>query len=97
MTGPVKIPMLVDDMTLIDQLLLVSDEYARAENVGDTTVSWRLFGDGKKLTAIRRGSDLQVRRFERAVQWFSDNWPEEAKWPVGVDRPARAESAGASA
>ena len=45
-------------------------------------------GDTKKLGAILEdGADLHTRRFEKAVQWFSDNWPAEAAWPEQIMRP----------
>lgn len=75
-------------MSAIDHFLNVAAEYGRAAEVDTTTVSWRLFGDSKKLGAIQTGSDIQVRRLEKAMQWLSDNWPEAALWPASVARPA---------
>jgi hypothetical protein len=75
-------------MSGIDQLLAVARAYAEAEGIEMQTVSWRAFGDGKKLGAIEDGSDIQVRRFERTMQWFSDNWPAGTKWPKEAARPA---------
>lgn len=75
-------------MNAIEQLLAISREYADAEQVSTSTVSWRVFGDSKKIAAIQGGADIQTRRFERAIQWFSDNWPEGAVWPADVPRPA---------
>jgi hypothetical protein len=74
-------------MNAIEQLLALADEYARATGAGETTVSWRVFGDTKKLGAIRAGSDIQTGRFERAIIWFSANWPESAAWPSQIERP----------
>lgn len=74
-------------MTLIDQLLAVADAYAEPEQLKRSTVSWRVFGDAKKLSSIADGADLQTRRFEAAIAWFADNWPDAAMWPVSVRRP----------
>lgn len=74
-------------MNAIEQLLALANEYARAEGVPLPTVSSRVFDDGKKLSAIQAGSDIQVRRLERAVNWFSDHWPDKATWPSIVPRP----------
>ncbi len=76
----------IPGMDSIEQLLSVARKYAELENVGLSTVSSRAFDDGKKLGAIEAGADIQVRRLERAMQWFSDNWP-DASWPAGVARP----------
>lgn len=73
-------------MTGIEQLLMLARTYASLEGVALSTVSSRAFDDGKKLGAIEAGADIQVRRLDRAVQWFSDNWP-DAPWPDEVPRP----------
>lgn len=75
-------------MAGIESLLTVARRYAEIERVPLSTVSSRAFGDGKKLTAIERGADIQVRRLEKAMQWFSDHWP-EADWPMDITRPER--------
>ncbi|MDB5603540.1 MAG: hypothetical protein JWP25_440 [Bradyrhizobium sp.] len=76
-------------MSSIDALLSVAHAYAAAEQIDLSTVSWRALGDTKKLTMIQDDNrDIQVRRLEKAMQWFSDHWPEGAVWPAGVDRPA---------
>ncbi|MCO5129766.1 MAG: hypothetical protein M9932_04285 [Xanthobacteraceae bacterium] len=74
-------------MNSIEQLLSVARAYAGAEGIDLSTVSWRALGDTKRLPAIEQGRDIQVRRFERTMQWFSDNWPESAEWPAGISRP----------
>jgi hypothetical protein len=78
-------------MTGTEQLLAVARRYAVAENLSLSAVSWRALGDSKKLCAIEAGADIQVGRFERTMQWFSDNWPDVA-WPDEVSRPARSDA-----
>lgn len=78
----------IPGMTSIVELLLIARKYAEIEGVGLSTVSSRVFDDGKKIAAIEAGADIQVRRLERAMQWFSDNWPEGGSWPSSVSRPA---------
>ena len=74
-------------MLNIEHLITVAAEYGRAANVVDKTVSSRVFQDSKKLSAIRGGSDITVGRFNAALVWFSENWPETATWPDHVKRP----------
>src|SRR5215207_8450948 len=74
-------------MDAINQLLTVATAFQAATGVSTPTLSWRVFGDSKKLAAIRGGADIQVRRHEKAMQWFSDSWPEGAAWPTGIARP----------
>jgi hypothetical protein len=77
-------------MTGIEGLLKVAAEYGRAEGIELSTVSWRVFGDTKKIGAIVAGADIQTRRLERALNWFSISWPETTIWPEGVARPVAA-------
>ena len=79
-------------MSIIESILSLSRAYAKAEKVSLTTVSWRVFGDTKKLRALESGGDLQTKRAASALQWFSDNWPARAHWPEGVDRPPASQS-----
>lgn len=81
-------------MTLRDKLLHVAHLYASAIKTkgrdGRLTlsgISTRVFGDGKTFARIEAGGDLTTGNFERAMRWFSDNWPEGAAWPDEVPRP----------
>jgi hypothetical protein len=79
-------------MSAIDSLLIVARAYGRAEGIDLSTVSWRALRDTKKLLAIEAGADIQVRRFEKTMSWFSSNWPDGAVWPESVARPERVPS-----
>jgi len=74
-------------MSAIDRLLAVAQAYREATGLKTTALSWRLFGDSKKLGAIENGADIHVTRYERAMQWLSDNWDARATWPADVPRP----------
>lgn len=74
-------------MSAIDQLLTLARAYGLAAGIKASTVSWRVFGDSKKLADIEAGADIQVRRQERAMRWFAENWPSGAEWPSDVPRP----------
>lgn len=45
-------------------------------------------GDTKKLSALGMGKDIQVKRLEKTLRWFSANWPDAVEWPEGIARPA---------
>lgn len=75
------------DMIQIAHLLALADEFERVESLEDKTLSFRVFGDSKKLTALRAEADITTGRFNAALQWFADNWPAAAKWPADVPRP----------
>ena len=75
-------------MLNIKHLITVADEYGRISEIEEKTVSSRVFNDGKKLSAIRSGSDITVGRYNAALAWFSEHWPEGKVWPHGVPRPS---------
>ena len=67
----------------VKTLINIADLYKAAEGIeADSTVSHRVFGDTKKLSALRAGADITVGRFNAAMAWFASNWP------AGADRPA---------
>jgi hypothetical protein len=75
-------------MEQIAHLLKLAEEFCVSTNIAEATLSNRLFMDGKRLTAIRAGSDVGVRRIGRAIAWLSDNWPPDVDWPAEVPRPS---------
>jgi len=76
-------------MQTIDHLIQLADAYKIATGITeDTTVSYRVFGDSKKLGAIRSGRDITLRRFNAAVRWFCENWPDGTDMP-GHNQPSQ--------
>jgi hypothetical protein len=75
-------------MSHIDALFSVSSRFGTAKGIGEARVSTLVFNDGKCLQRVRNGADIGSRRIDRALQWFSDNWPPDEDWPAGIDRPA---------
>jgi hypothetical protein len=74
-------------MISIAHLLELADCYEHATGMGDKTLSFRVFGDSKKLTAMRGGADITIGRFNAAISWFSQSWPADVAWPTCIDRP----------
>lgn len=79
--------MFVGMMISPDHIVRLASIYAEAEAKPLVTVSSRVFGDSKKLSAMADGADITVRRYAQALQWFSDNWPANAQWPEELERP----------
>jgi hypothetical protein len=66
----------------IKNLLNVADAYKVALGIErDTTVSFRVFQDSKKLDALRSGGDITVGRYRAAMHWFRKHWPEGVTLP----------------
>ena len=76
-------------MSSLSPLMNLIDAYGALTELPDVTISFRVFGDSKKIAALRGGGDITTSRLDHAVRWFSDKWPEGAEWPEGIDRPAR--------
>ena len=74
-------------MTQIDQLIAVTNVFCASADIAEATLSSKMFSDGKRIAALRRGSDIGVRRFAEAMRWLSDHWPVGAVWPEHVPRP----------
>jgi len=79
-------------MSLTEQLIAVASLYSETTGVSLSTLSTKLFNGGSRLGAIASGGDLNTRNFENAMRWFSENWPENVRWPAGVGRPVVAEA-----
>ena len=75
-------------MSSIQKFLEIVDAFRLARDLSDGRVSTLVFNDGSKIKLLRSGRDIGVQTMERAVRWFSDNWPETAIWPDCIVRPA---------
>ena len=75
-------------MDLRTQLVTVADAFGEHTGRGRKRVSTLAFNQGNRLDAFASGRlSPTVRSFERAMRWFSVNWPADKPWPKGVDRP----------
>ena len=75
-------------MTMLHDFITICDSYCDAVGLSRSRVSTIVLNGGKRLDAIAAGkSDLATRTYERAMLWFSTNWPDDADWPEGIDRP----------
>lgn len=72
---------------MIDDLLTLSETYCSAHGIAETTLSSRIFNDGKRISAVRAGADIGARRLERAVEWLAVHWPDTTPWPEDIRRP----------
>lgn len=64
-----------------DHLLDCVDLYRTLTGVEEVTLSYRIFGDTKKLRALRGDAGITLDRFNAAMTWFATNWPEGEALP----------------
>lgn len=74
-------------MIHLDAFFSLVEAFCIASGHAEATLSGKVFSDGKRIAALRSGSDIGVRRLSRAIEWLSDNWPPNASWPEDVYRP----------
>lgn len=74
-------------MKLRDQLIMTADAFCRETGLSRSRLSTILLSGGKRLDMIESGGDIGTERFESAMLWLSENWPEGLAWPQGVARP----------
>lgn len=69
-------------------LLDLIDRYKDAAHgsVEDKTASYRIFGDTKKVTALRQGADLTTARVVAAAIQIRDIWPNAQAPSEAIDR-----------
>lgn len=78
-------------MTFTTLFLDVARAYCAAADVDMARASHRALGDGRRLVLVVAGeASLTLDRADRALQWFSDHWPDGADWPAAVARPSPA-------
>lgn len=75
-------------MTLKENLLGLVDAYAVVRGLSRARVSTLVFGDGTKVGKLLAGADITTSRYESAVRWFHENWPDDLPWPSDVPRPS---------
>ena len=84
-------------MTHRDKLLALLDRYCAATGRSEARVATLIQNAGHFFLSVRSGAGFTVRTYERALHWFSQNWPEGAEWPTGVERPRMSVTTGDAA
>ena len=68
-------------MSTVATILTLSDRYCEALEIAPSTLSTRVFNDGKIIGRLRDGGDITTGRAAAAIEWFRVNWPEKVEWP----------------
>lgn len=63
-------------------LLALGATYAKHRGIKLATVSRACLGDSPALERIRdHGGSVTLRKFDDAMQWFDEHWPDKLAWP----------------
>ncbi|MGH6836311.1 MAG: hypothetical protein ACREC9_12365 [Methylocella sp.] len=64
--------------------------FVEVSGLAKSTIWARAVGDARFFERISSGKGgFTIKTYDRALRWFADNWPENAKWPPWVDHPLR--------
>lgn len=74
---------------LTQNLFDLSTAYARYKGLRLGSLSVYANCQSEFFGRISRGKavDFKISTYDRLITWFSDNWPDELPWPVGLERP----------
>lgn len=74
-------------MLTVTDLISIADEYRRIAGIErETTLSYRMFGDTKKLALLRSGgADVTMTRFRAGLDFLLEHWPEAASMPEKLE------------
>lgn len=84
------------ERTLSHNLTALASAYTSAVNVSLATLSERAAGDWRFFQQVAAGAlNYRIRSYDRAMTWFSANWPAGLEWPADVPRPIASEETAA--
>ena len=69
------------------RLVALMGRFAKHTGLSISTVSRHATGSGDTVARLQRGGTMTIKRFDRAVRFLSDNWPDSMAWPGDVPRP----------
>ena len=74
-------------MNTRSKLLLVAEAYRAASKKSLATVGKSIADNSTLFAKLAAGHGCTIDTYDKAMDWFSTNWPEEVVWPNGVERP----------
>ncbi|MBS7545084.1 hypothetical protein [Ancylobacter oerskovii] len=73
---------------LRSNLIACAEAFASARDLKLSTVGRLVANDGQFFERIKSGS-FTARKYDEAIRWFDENWPDSGSWPVAVARPSQ--------
>ena len=84
--------------TLRNHLLELARLFEAKTGITAGTVGKRALNDNTVFARLRAAeTGFGVRTYDKLVRWFSENWPNGAKWPKDIERPKPSAKAGEAA
>lgn len=78
---------------MIRDVIKLAEVFTGHSGLTLSTVSTYAARDGKWLPALKAGTaGCTIRKAERVLSWFSDNWPSDLEWPRDIPRPSKPKS-----
>lgn len=78
-------------------LIELAETYAEHRGLALSSVSTYAAGDGKFFNELKRGAGCTLKRANRLLTWFDQNWAEDLAWPRDIPRPAKPAKTGRAA
>ena len=78
----------VMETELRENLLRCARAYAEARKLQLSTLGKLAVSDARFFTNLEgSGTTFTARKYDEVIRWFSDQWPDNVKWPRGIRRP----------
>ena len=71
-----------------NDLVTLGTAYAAHKGYTLSTVSTYAAQSGSFLGRLQAGKWCHINTYNRALNWFVENWPDDLQWPAGIPRPA---------
>jgi len=72
---------------LRNHLIACATAYAAARGIELVTVARLATGDWRFIQRLQDGASFTARKYDAAMTWFAENWPEGTPWPNDAPRP----------
>jgi hypothetical protein len=76
-----------------EHLTSVCETLAAHRQRSEMTVARWAGVHGRLFHRLAEGKGCRVDTYNRAIHWFSDNWPADLEWPHSIPRPKKPKEA----
>ena len=80
-------------MKITDQLLALSGPLSAHLDRSEATISNWIVGHARLFSRLRADLGCNTDTAEKALRWFSTNWPADLAWPRDIPRPPKSKEA----